>query len=219
MANKEQSVAVVEAKFDNDIFTSLVAFEKAQRMAVMLSNSTLVPVSFQGEKNIANCVIALEIANRLQMSPLMVMQNLYIVNGNVGWSSKFLIALINRSGKFVSNLSYQWAGERDSEQWGCRAFAKGKEGKEHFGAWVTMAMAKGEGWIDKNGSKWKTMPELMLQYRASAFFQRVHVPELSIICGLTGEEIEDTIAIDVTEKVADKKKALKGSKAPKTDMK
>ena len=64
---------------------------------------------YQGEKNLPNCIVALEMANRIKMSPLMVMQNLYIVHGNPGWSSKFLIAALNVSGRF-SPIRYEWRG-------------------------------------------------------------------------------------------------------------
>lgn len=53
-----------------------------------------------------------------------------------------------------------------------------------------MEMAKAEGWVGKSGSKWKTMPELMIRYRAAAFWGRLYVPE--IMMGMhTMEEIED----------------------------
>ena len=53
-----------------------------------------------------------------------------------------------------------------------------------------MEMAKAEGWIDKAGSKWKTMPELMRRYRAASFFTKQFAPEVSM--GLqTIEEIID----------------------------
>ena len=52
-------------------------------------------------------------------------------------------------------------------------------------------MAKAEGWYTKNGSKWKTMPEQMLQYRAAAFWTRAYAPEIAL--GMhTAEEIHDT---------------------------
>ena len=55
-----------------------------------------------------------------------------------------------------------------------------------------MQMAKDEGWYGKAGSKWKTMPELMLQYRSAAFFQRTYAPEISM--GMqTVEEIRDVV--------------------------
>jgi hypothetical protein len=56
-----------------------------------------------------------------------------------------------------------------------------------------MEMAKLEGWLDKPGSKWKTMPELMLKYRAAAFFGRLYAPE--IMMGLySADEVVDIAA-------------------------
>ena len=53
-----------------------------------------------------------------------------------------------------------------------------------------MQIAKDEGWLGKNGSKWKTMPQLMLRYRAASFFSSLNCPELTM--GIyTKEEIED----------------------------
>jgi len=43
-----------------------------------------------------------------------------------------------------------------------------------------MAMAEAEGWSTKPGSKWKTMPELMLRYRAAAFFARIYAPDITL---------------------------------------
>jgi hypothetical protein len=51
-------------------------------------------------------------------------------------------------------------------------------------------MAKAEGWLTKTGSKWITMPELMLKYRAAAFFGRLYAPE--VLMGMqTSEEVID----------------------------
>ena len=53
-----------------------------------------------------------------------------------------------------------------------------------------MQMADAEGWTKKNGSKWKTMPELMLSYRAATFFGRMYCPDL--LMGMqTADEVED----------------------------
>lgn len=172
------------------VFSSQENFEQAMRMAKCLSASTIVPTTFQGDKGLANCIIALEMANRMKMPPLMVMQNLYVVYGNVGWSSKFLIASVNTSGKFATPLRYEFKGTQGKDDWGCRACATDVEGNVLKGSWVDIAMAKSEGWYTKNGSKWKTMPELMLQYRAGAFFQRAYAPEISM--GLvSAEELQD----------------------------
>ena len=177
------------------VFSSQANFEQAQRMAQALAASTIVPVQYQKAKTpeaVANCIIALEMANRIGMSPLLVMQNLYVVYGNVGWSSKFLIAALNTCGRF-SPLRYEHENEGDLVKWRCRAWAIDKTtGTPLHGAWVSMQMAKDEGWYSKAGSKWKTMPELMLQYRAAAFFQRTYAPEISM--GMqTVEELNDVV--------------------------
>lgn len=169
-------------------------FELIQRKAKALSSSTMVPAQYRGAENMGNCIIALDYARRLNDMPiLMVLQNLYIVHGNPTWKSSFLTACINATGKF-QRLRYEFAGEPNTMNWACRAYTYEKTDTDKqepiYGSWVSLAMAKKEGWYDKAGSKWQTMPELMLQYRASAFWQRVHAPEASL--GLmTTEEIED----------------------------
>ena len=72
------------------IFGTSDNFIMAMQMAKALASSTIVPATFQ--KNDANCLIAIEQAQRLRVSPLMVMQNLYVIQGRPSWSSKFLIA-------------------------------------------------------------------------------------------------------------------------------
>lgn len=181
------------------VFGSQNNFENAQRMAKALCSSTIVPVMYQGEKNLPNCIVALEMANRIKMSPLMVMQNLYIVHGNPGWSSKFLIAALNVCGRF-SPLRYEWRGTEGQDDWGCRACAYDKSGEKLEGAWVDIAMSKKEGWYSKSGSKWQSMPQLMLQYRAGAFFARTYAPEIGM--GMqTTEEIYDSQPIPVEGRV------------------
>jgi hypothetical protein len=167
-------------------FHSSSGWELAQRIGKAFAASDLVPQQYKG--NLANCIVALEMANRMGASPLQVMQNLYIVHGNPGWSSKFLIATFNQSGKF-SALRYRWNAEHTA----CRAWAVEKAtGEELVGPEVSIQMAKEEGWSTKNGSKWKTMPELMLMYRSAAFFVRTYAPEISM--GLrTDDELIDTV--------------------------
>lgn len=167
-------------------FNSNNSWELAQRIGKAFAASSLVPATYQN--NLANCIVALEMANRMGASPLMVMQNLYIVHGNPGWSSKFLIASFNQCGRF-SAMRYEWNEDRSS----CRAWATEKgTGEKLVGPAVTLAMAKDEGWSTKAGSKWKTMPELMLMYRSAAFFVRTYAPEISM--GLrTDDELIDTV--------------------------
>ena len=165
-------------------FSDLAGFELAQRAAKALAASSLVPQNYQG--NLADCIVALELAQRIGASPLMVMQNLYIVHGRPAWSSQFLIAAVNQCGRYTA-LQYEWTGERDKDSWTCRAYAKDKAtGERVQGPAVSIAMAKREGWYEKKGSKWQTIPELMLMYRAATFFARTNAPELTM--GLTTQE-------------------------------
>lgn len=171
------------------IFGAKDIFEHSQRVSTMLSKSALVPKDYQN--NVANCMIALEMANRIGASPLMVMQNLYIVHGRPAWSSQFLIATLNASKKF-SPLRYE---ESEKDGGSTRAYATDINSNETlYGAWVSMEMAQAEGWINKNGSKWKTMPELMRRYRAAAFFTRQFAPEVSMGI-MTYEEAHDVTHI------------------------
>lgn len=177
-------------------------FEIIQRKAKALTSSTIVPDTYRN--NFGNCVIAIEMAERMGTPPLMVMQNLYIVHGNPAWSSKYLIGSINASKRF-SPLRYEFKGEEGTPQYGCRCYAyeaSDKERKEPlYGDWITMDMANKEGWTKKSGSKWLTMPNQMLRYRAAAFWQRVYCPEISMGL-LTAEEAED-IAVDTTSAQAE----------------
>lgn len=176
-----------------NIFADSDSFAHAQRIAKMFASSDLVPATFKG--NPANCVIAIEMAMRIKASPLMVMQNMYVVHGKPSWSSQFLIACINKSGLF-SPIRYETSGKDGGS---VRAYAKDLENNDICkGAWVSMDMATKEGWLSKKGSKWQTMPELMLRYRAAAFFQRQFCPEISMGFHTT-EEIKDMSRKDENE--------------------
>lgn len=156
------------------VFSSIQSFEDAQRMVKALTSSNIVPKDFQGERGVGNAMIALEMAQRIGASPMAVMQNLHIIHGKPSWSSQFIIASLNSCGSF-SLLRFEDDGES------CYAWAYDKEtGDKLVGPKVTMAMAKSEGWIDKSGSKWKTMPELMRSYRAAAFFGRLYAPHILV---------------------------------------
>lgn len=214
----------------SDVFGTVASFEAAQRIGKMLSTSSLVPDTYKGDGNIGNCVIALEMANRIGMNVISVMQNMYIVHGRPAWSSQFLISCINASGKFTP-LRYEISGEPDKDSWGCRAWAVDRSGEKLVGPLVTIEMARLEGWYSKNGSKWKTMPELMLRYRAATLFARLYSPELTMGI-MTADEVEDVkqfvpaMAAEPVEPAAIPsgpsnlaKKLAKDKKAPQSDGK
>ena len=191
LAEKKEQTAVQQANKVTDyslgIFGTSDNFIMAMQMAKALSESTIVPQTYQ--KNPSNCLIAIEQAQRMNISPLMVMQNLYPIQGKPSWSSKFLIASINASRKFDMELQYDETKDKDGKPYSCVAWTM-KNGRRIEGMEVNMQMAKDEGWLGKNGSKWKTMPQLMLRYRAASFFSSLNCPELTM--GIyTKEEIED----------------------------
>ena len=158
------------------------------RTARMLSCSALVPDSYRQSPE--NCLVAIDIANRMGVSPLMVMQNLYVVKGKPSWSGSFCAAAINGCGRF-SPLEYVFIGEQGKPSWGCYATAvRLSNGVRCQSDVITMDMAQMEGWLNKPGSKWKTMPRQMMMYRAAAFFARAHCSD--ILLGIpTKEEVQD----------------------------
>ena len=185
MENQTAISTQLERIPDESVF-SLHSFEHAQRVAKMLASSTLVPKDFQG--SVQNVMIAMEIANRIEASPFMVMQNMFIINGRPSWSSAFIIAALNSCKKF-SPLRFSLTGE--GEKMECFAWCyELSNGEKIIGPTVSIAMAIAEGWYKKSGSKWPNMPTLMLRYRAAAFFGRLYAPEL--LLGMhAAEEIQD----------------------------
>ena len=170
----------------------------AWKMANVLSQSSIIPQNYRGKQG--DCVVAIDIGNRLGVSPIMVMQNSQVVQGNFTWKGAACKAFIDGCGKFKES-EYIELGERGKPSWGCYLQAVNiKTGKLVKGVTVTIQMAQDEGWVNKNGSKWKTMPELMLRYRAATFFARTECPE--VLMGFqTVEEIEDVKGVEPSKTV------------------
>lgn len=185
--NNDAAIVPVDEKqlANSTMWNNTKLMGNAWRTAGMLCKSQLVPTDYQGKPE--NCLIAIDIANRVGLSPLTVMQNLYIVKGKPAWSGQFCVAAINGCGKFTP-IEYV---NTDEGGGGCYVKCTRKvDGVLCKGATITMQMANDEGWIHKNGSKWLTMPEQMMMYRAAAFFARTYCPE--VLLGIqTYDEVED----------------------------
>jgi hypothetical protein len=176
-------------------------FEFRQRRAMALAESTLVPKSYQ--KNVPNCMVADEIAERSDMPVSMVMQNLDVINGMPAWRAQYIIACINTCGKFKGTIRYVMKGEGMGRS--CRVVMTDKyTGEAVEGTEVSMAMAKAKGWLDRTGSPWKEMPELMLRYRAGSFFGKQYVPEklMGMPDVYEAREIIDVTPDKITERPA-----------------
>ena len=150
--------------------------DRAWKFASLLSESAIIPDTFR--KNPASCLIALDMANRMHRNPMEVMQAMYIVHGKPGFSSSFLISLINSCGLF-ERLRFDYVGEPGKESRGCRAWTIEKRtGEKLVGPLITLKMAKDEKWT-ANNKKWDNMPDVMLSYRAASFFSRAYCPDLT----------------------------------------
>jgi len=170
----------------NNVWQDKEQFNQLLRVSQMLSQSSLVPQNYQGKPQ--DCFIATEMATRMGISPLFVMQQLAVVKGKPSWSGQACIAMINNCGKF-RDVKHVYTGKKGTDDRGCYVTAvRIADGEQVDGTEVTMTMAKSEGWIAN--SKWKNMPEQMLGYRAAAFFARMYCPEA--LMGLqTAEEVID----------------------------
>lgn len=249
--NQVTELQIIQAKQAADFAMTPVGqtvkqFEVMQRMAKMYTESTIVPETYK--ENTGNCVIALDMAMRMNANPLMIMQNLYVVKGNPSWSSKFLIATINMSGKYsslryrkrvlgkVGRIKYNdtvWDNVNrkntivvkefdgtDIDNIECVAYATElSTGETLESDPITIETAIKEGWYTKSGSKWATMPSLMLTYRAAAFWQRMYCPEISMGF-LTKEETDDIQDVEYEEiKPKDKLADLASEAAVAKEMK
>jgi len=178
---------------NSSIYQSVDSFEFAQRQAKSLCESNLVPVSYQGQKGLSNCLVALEMSKRMNLSPLTVMQNLNIIHGTPSWSAQFISSQILGCGRF-KNFDYVVSGEGASLSVYCEAI-RVEDSKKVKGTTVSMKMAREEGWT--RNSKYASMPELMLRNRAATFFGRQYIPDL-LLGVQTSEEVVDIQPLDVT---------------------
>lgn len=189
MEKAELMMTECKAELSNEnIYSSTKAFNELFKIGSVMSKTQLVPDNYRNKPE--DCTIAIDIANRNGMSPLSVMQNLYVVKGKPTWSGQACIAMIKASGNF-EHVKPVMVGERNTDDWGCYFKAIDKsDGEVVKGTLVTIKMAKDEGWYSKPGSKWQTMPEQMLQYRAAAFFTRIYMPNALMGYRVEGE-VED----------------------------
>ena len=187
--NEEKGVAIVEQATQlttNSVWENKDSFNQLLRAAQMLSQTSIIPQSYQGKPQ--DCFVAIEMANRMGVSPLVVMHNMYVVPRQPPWAGQACTMLINICGKF-KDVKHIYTGEKGKPNRGCYVTAtRISDGSQVDGVEVTMQMAQSEGWT--SNSKWRNMPELMLAYRASAFFARVYCPE-AMMGVQTAEEVYD----------------------------
>ncbi len=166
----------------------LDSYRQYYKMATEVSKSELIPQSFRGKP--MDIAIAFDMAARMGVSPLVVMQNLYVVKGTPSWKGQACISLIRNKFK---NVKHIYVGEKGKDTYGCYVQAINDDGEVIKGPEVTIAMARSEGWM--SNSKWTNMPDLMLAYRSASFFARINCPET-----LMGMSVEGELETGVSKK-------------------
>lgn len=253
LAKVNQGVVAMQPTTSQAIvnFFDPLQFETMQRVCKMFASSELVPDMYKAseknpiEKAISNCMIAIEISQRIGASPLMVMQNMVPIYGKPSWSSKFLVATVNTCGRFnplqyrftekgmlgmVDYTDYVWDNATRSKKPVVKQFdgkkimdiecvayttAKGSDQVLESSP-VSIRLAVQEGWYTKNGSKWQTMTKQMLMYRAASFWTSAYAPELSM--GMRTVEEQQDIYADF-EEIKDVQEELAKEKAENANQK
>ena len=173
-------------------------FELEQRKAKAFVATDFFPTHLRkGNEtaNIGTAIIVLDLAQRMNIGALEVAQSIYIIHGKPSFETKFLVARLNSSGLLKGRL--QTIVSPDGNSAHCEAI-DAQTGQLLKGTTITMEMARREGWLSKNGSKWQTMPELMMKYRAQSFFINEFFPEVKY--GLkTSDEVEDIVTFEPNE--------------------
>lgn len=190
-AKSEQVSEQVESKQivvkqDPTPTTNLSTFSDNWKIATQLAKSDIIPDNYKNKPQ--NIIVAINIADKMNLDPFTVMQNMAIIRGKMAWSGSFARTLIERSGKF-KDLELNYIGEKGKDSYGCYLSAtRVSDGKKINGPEVTMALAKAEKWT--SNSKWINLSDMMLAYRCQSYFCRLHCPEA--MSGIyTAEEIED----------------------------
>ena len=193
----ENEVAVQEKSASVDYAMALnssSSFEQGMKMANFLSKSSFIPKDFKG--NPSDCLVALQIAATLGLSPFEVMKGVYVIHGKPSFEAKFAIALVNRKGVFKEGISFESKGEGDSLVVTAKATThSGKLISESF----SLKQAKEAGWYARN-PLYRSIPKQMLSYKAATYLIRLNCPEV-----LMGIDVrEDQLDVKKKETVANK---------------
>lgn len=172
------------------------AVDKLYKYSEILAGSTIIPAHYRGQTS--DVFVAVQSAYRMNLDPMMVMQGTYILKGKLGMYTSFAISLANSSGILEGGIRYNIEGSGSDLK--VTAFSNLKANGEEISYTISMKEAMAEGWT--SNAKYKTLPELMLRYRAATLLIRTHIPE--VLNGMhTVEEIRDVEASKQSNKLKD----------------
>ena len=173
----------------------------------MFAGSQLVPESFRGKPG--DCAIALDLALRLDLNPLSLFPQLYVIHGRPSLSAQYMIALVNRSGRFTpitwqegddGVVEYTAYGKtrKIPNYYAVASFKSVITGETYASTRVDVRLAHANGWLTKDGSKWQTMPAQMCRYRSASWLIKSYAPELAM--GLSfADESEDIDTVETAD--------------------
>lgn len=167
------------------------AFEHLWRVAKAFSMSGMVPGHFQGKPE--SCMVALMYAQQLGEHPMVMFQEVTVINGRPGTSARFAIARANKSGLLQGPISWKEKGQGDALE--VTASATLRDTGEVIQATVTMREAVADGWT--RNSKYKSIPGQMLRWRAATRLINLYMPEVLFGLGVK-EEVEAVSVRNVT---------------------
>lgn len=169
------------------LYFDTARFEHAYRVANMLSQSSMVPKHFQGQPS--NCLIALNMAGKFNLDPLMVMLKMPIVKDKPTMEGQLVIALVNAQMPFDTKLKFEIVDSDKLEDVKCTCWAMDGGERIEYSLSVKEATAIGQAGTNANWKN-KGSAKLMLMYRTATYLVRTHAPE--VLLGLyTTDEMQD----------------------------
>lgn len=139
-----------------------------------ITSNNLIPKHYQG--NPGAVMVAVYRSQDFNVSPFTFMENTYIApGGKLGMSTTFMMAMLNNSGKIVGNIEFETHGDKGTNNFGITAKVTNKF-NQVLTVCVDMQRAQAENWV--RNPKYKSMPDVMLRYRAASELIRTYFPEV-----------------------------------------
>ena len=170
------------------------ALDHRYRLAKAFSMSGMVPGHFQGKPEA--CLVAMLYAEQLGEHPMLLFQEMSVINGRPNTSARFAISRANKSGLLQGPISWKSKGSGDALE--VTASATLRETGEVITATVSMKEAAADGWT--RNPKYRSIPEQMLRWRAATRLINLYMPE--VLFGLGVREEAEVRPVSVREEPA-----------------
>ena len=170
------------------------ALDHKYRIAKAMSMSGMVPPHFAGKPEA--CLVAILYAEQLGEHPMLLFQEMSVINGRPNTSARFAISRANKSGLLQGPITWKSKGQGDALE--VTASASLRETGEVITATVTMREAQADGWT--RNPKYKSIPEQMLRWRAATRLINLYLPE--VLFGLGVREEAEVRPVSVREQPA-----------------